>query len=158
MNPAGPKLRDIHPAPPPSWWPPAYGWWVVAALGVLLVVMLVLWGRRVRRRRRRLQPLEQALATLRAHHHAGGDDTRLAAEVSQMLRRAARLHDPGAASLHGPAWHEFIREHAPEGTDATVLCTLEQVMYRRQGSLDSEAVLNAARNWMQHAVEGGKHV
>jgi hypothetical protein len=158
MNPAGPKLRDIHPAPPPSWWPPAYGWWVVAALVVLLLIGLVLLARRARRRRRRWRPLEQAWEALRANHREGGDDPRLAAEVSQMLRRAARLHDPGAASLHGPAWHEFIREHAPEGTDATVLCSLEQVMYRPQGSLDSEAVLNAARNWMQHAVEEGRHV
>lgn len=153
MNPVGPTLRDIHPAPPPSWWPPAYGWWVVAAFGLLLVVVVVLWVRRGRRRRRRRLPLEHALATLRAYHREDGNDTRLAAEVSQMLRRAARLHDPAAATLQGPAWHAFLREHAPEGTDATVLCALEQVMYRRQASLDREAVLTAAGNWMQHALE-----
>jgi len=153
MNPGGPKLRDIHPAPPPSWWPPAYGWWILAAVAMLVLVALVIGAWIGLRRRRRWRRWEQCFGDVRERHRAQADDAALAAELSQLLRRAARVHDRAAASLQGASWHAFLREHAPANTDVSVLCKLDQVMYRRQGELDEQAVLRAAQAWVHHAMK-----
>ena len=154
MNPAGPKLRDIHPAPPPSWWPPAYGWWIVAVLVALVLVAVIIGAWITIRRRRRWRRWEHAFGALRERYREDADDARLAGDLSQLLRRAARLQDPQAAALRGISWHAFIEEHAPSGTDVSVLFDLDQAMYSRRGELDGEAALTAARAWFHHAMKG----
>lgn len=91
-------LRDIHPMPPPSWWPPAPGWWLVAAL---VVAGLAVWAWRVRRRQRHRAHV--ALLFDDAVANAGSPAQAVAA-MSELLRRAARRHDPAADRLQGDAW------------------------------------------------------
>lgn len=111
------QLRDIHLPPEPSWWPPAPGWWLLA---ILLLVSLVFLSRRAwrhvrtRRRRARLMAEFDAAAGLTE------PSARLAA-ISQLLRRAARLRDPRAASLQGEDWLRFLTQvdgQQPSATEA----------------------------------------
>lgn len=107
MNPGQElPLRDIHLPPEPGWWPPAPGWWLLALLLAWLLFVLarrVLGAWRTRRRRRALlAEFERALAIADAH-------ARLAA-LSALLRRAARLRDPAAATLDGARWSAYLQQ------------------------------------------------
>lgn len=109
-------LRDIHPMPPPSWWPPAPGWWLVAAV---VVAGLAVWAWRVRRRQRHRARV--ALLFDDAVANAGSPAQAVAA-MSELLRRAARRHDPAADRLQGDAWLALLdrdqkqpRFDTPEG-------------------------------------------
>lgn len=105
---AGPQLRDIHLPPEPGWWPPAPGWWLAAALALLLLAWLgrLLWRRL--RQRRRLRAIDVLVDAAAARFEAAPDGAALAAELSQLLRRAARAQDPAAAALHGEAWLHWL--------------------------------------------------
>ena len=96
------QLRDIHQPPAPPWWPPAPGWWWLAAAVLVLLGFAAWWWLRARRRRAaaaRLFDAAVAAATTPA--------ARIAA-MSDLLRRAARRHQPGAERLHGDAWLAFL--------------------------------------------------
>jgi hypothetical protein len=105
IAPAGAEalvLRDIHEPPPPSWWPPAIGWWLVAAVALLA---LGAWAWRAWRRRRRRHALERLFD---AGIAAAATPAARIAVASTLLRRAARMRDPRAASLQGEAWLAFL--------------------------------------------------
>lgn len=100
----GLQLRDIHLPPEPSWWPPAPGWWVLA----LLLLVAFGWAgvalrRWLQRRRTRRQLLAQFDAVL-----ALADPGARLAGIAGLLRRAALLHSPAAAALHGADWLRFL--------------------------------------------------
>jgi hypothetical protein len=166
MNaPRGPDLRDIHLPPAPSWWPPAPGWWIVglillAAISVG-VWMLVRQWREHRWRRRVAAELDRIAAT----HAAQPDAVLLAAEVSQLLRRAALLIEPGAAALHGDAWLEFLdrpfRASRRSGDQPRFRTDTGRALldapYRRAGDVstppvDANALIALARDWLRRAL------
>lgn len=91
-------LRDLHVAPPPSWWPPAPGWWLLAAVAVALLAALA-WREHARRRRR-----ARIAAMFDEAVGSAGSPPQAVAMMSELLRRAARLHDPQADRLAGEAW------------------------------------------------------
>jgi hypothetical protein len=95
-------LRDIHAPPAPSWWPPAPGWWWLAA-GVLLVAALMGW-----RRWRRLRARKRAEALFDAAVAAAPTPAQRIAAISGLLRRAAKLHAPGAERLAGESWLQHL--------------------------------------------------
>lgn len=101
-------LRDIHQPPAPPWWPPAPGWWLVAAV-VLLVLAALAWRllRRHRHRRAHAALFDRALA--RAPSPAAE-----VAAMSELLRRAARRHDPAADRYEGEDWLRFLDAGAKE--------------------------------------------
>ncbi|WP_312239117.1 DUF4381 family protein [Stenotrophomonas sp.] len=97
-------LRDVQLPPSPAWWPPAPGWWLV--LGAVLLVAALLWGWQARRRRRRqgwIQLFDDAVAQ-------AATPVEEVAAVAALLRRAARVRQPGAELLQGQAWLEFLDE------------------------------------------------
>ncbi|NKZ39411.1 MULTISPECIES: DUF4381 domain-containing protein [Oleiagrimonas] len=151
MMTPGPTLRDIHPAPPPSWWPPAYGWWLLAVVVLILIAGAVLYMSRRVRRRRRWRMIHDELLALREQYPREGRAW-LAAGLSAWLRRAARLHDPRAASLQGEAWDAHIGACAPRGLDTAPLRVLRTALYEREPSFDAEASLAAAERWLRHVV------
>lgn len=110
MNPVELKLRDIHLPPDASWWPPAPGWWLLAAL--LLLLGAVLWRAitRARAQRRHSAAVEAELS--RALTSA--DPAMQLAQLSMLLRRAARQADGAAAQLQGESWLLFLDGGAPD--------------------------------------------
>jgi len=95
-------LRDLHPSVAPPWWPPAPGWWAVAAvLGLALAALLAWRWSRARRRRR-------AAALFDAEVAAAATPAEAVAAMSALLRRAARVHHPGADRLAGTEWRALL--------------------------------------------------
>lgn len=91
-------LRDIHQPAAPSWWPPAPGWWVLVLVLLVLVAVFVFWRRHRKQRQRRILALfDDTVAA------ADGAASQVAA-ISELLRRAARRHQPDADTLQGEAW------------------------------------------------------
>lgn len=155
MSENGPTLRDIHLPPDPGWWPPAPGWWI---LGVFALVLLVLFLRvlRSRARERRWQhSVVIEVDRIAARHAAKPDPAQLAADLSQLLRRASLLLDPRAAALQGEAWLGFL--DARLGGDAFsqgVGRVLVDAPWRRAPTLDADALLVLTRSWLTRALAG----
>jgi len=136
------RLRDAHAPPDPSWWPPAPGWWLAglaaAALAVIAVRYAPGWWRRLRLRWRLLGALKASAS---------------AAEVSQLLRRAAleRFPGRGVAGLHGADWIAFLDGcDRVRGRFAALGDALTEAPYRAGGAPDEAARLRAAaRGWLR---------
>ena len=166
---AGPDLRDIHLPPDPSWWPPAPGWWIVAivllaAIGFGAWMFVREWRERQWRRR-----VAAELDRIAAMHAA--QPVQLAAEVSQLLRRASLLIEPNAAALEGDAWLAFLDRQLDGGTatkqsvrfQSDAGRALLDAPYRRAddpaAQVDANALLGLARNWLKRALpRGGRRV
>lgn len=106
-------LHDVIAPQAPGWWPPAPGWWGV--LAVMLLVVAVVWWRWRRRRRRCAEfatMFESAIA-------ASANVPARIATVSELLRRAARRHDPRADRMQGDEWLRFLDAGAKSGGFST---------------------------------------
>ena len=164
-------LAQLAPAHAPAavgWWPPAPGWWVLAiivlcALGAGVWMLLRQW--RERRWRRRVVAELDRIAALNAAQPNG---VRLAADVSQLLRRASLLIEPGAAALQGEEWLAFLDSrfnNANAGAHEAQFRTdagraLIDAPYRRtddpaQSEVDAAALLGLARRWLRRALPRG---
>lgn len=164
MNPpSGPDLRDIHLPPAPSWWPPAPGWWLLALVAGALAFLLVRWMLRRARERRWRRRVHAELDRIAATHAAQPDSVRLAADVSQLLRRVARLIEPEAIALRDEAWLGFLDRRLPpaHAGQAPFLHgagrALIDAPYRRAddpatAALDARALLELAREWIAHVL------
>lgn len=151
--PAGPVLRDIHLPPAPPWWPPAPGWW--ALLAIVLVALVLSWWLLRRRRLRREREAAAAAGMLaevdaieRTH---AAQPQRLAAELHQLLRRAARRYDPAATHHRGEAWRHCLAQVPADGATLDRLLRLEDAMFRPTGetaSAELKAAAEATRQWL----------
>ncbi|WP_240126845.1 DUF4381 family protein [Thermomonas alba] len=103
MSPQTPlPLRDVHPGLAPPWWPPAPGWWWLLGGTLLVLLVLAAWrGWRARKERHWRAYFEQ---TLRQAPTAAAQ----VAEISALLRRAARRIDPQADRLQGEDWLRLL--------------------------------------------------
>lgn len=171
MNaPSGPDLRDIHLPPAPSWWPPAPGWWLLAIVLLIAIATGAWMLLRVWRERRWRHRVMAELDRIAALHAAQPNGVGLATDVSQLLRRAALLIEPGAAALHGEAWLAFLDSRFDDAsgraedivhfrTDAGR--ALIDAPYRRaddatQPAVDGAALLGLARRWLRRALPRGR--
>ncbi|KAA8999173.1 DUF4381 family protein [Stenotrophomonas cyclobalanopsidis] len=99
---AAPPLRDVALPPSPSWWPPAPGWLMLIGAVLLVLGIVVFIGERRRRRRQRwLQQFDQEL-------QAAPTAAAELAAVAGLLRRAARLAQPGSEALYDQAWWQRV--------------------------------------------------
>ena len=164
---AGPELRDIHLPPAPSWWPPAPGWWVLAVIVLLATILLARWSWRRLRERHWRRRVRAELERIAAEHATQPDPLRLLADVSQLLRRVARLIEPTAVALRDEAWIAFLDRQWPrDRTAATRFAngagrSLIDGAYRRDDdplvrALDSTALLDLTREWLAIALPRGR--
>ncbi len=152
MNTDGPVLRDIHLPAEPAWWPPAPGWWLLVALAILVLVLAFRGARRRLGERRWRHRIVAELDPIVARHARGRDDVRLAADLSNLLRRAARVLEPTAAALHGEAWLRFLDSRI--GGDAFAHGpgrVLVDAPWRKSAELDTDALVALVRGWLVQA-------
>ena len=149
-------LRDVHAPPEPPWWPPAPGWWIVLAIAL---VLLAIAFRHARPRWQRWRMRRKLLAELEAivrRHRAGALETATAADVSQLLRRAAleRFPQLAAAGLVGDDWIAFLGARDRErGRFESLRNALTAAPYSPPGrQVDAAALLVAARGWLRAAI------
>lgn len=146
--PPGPVLRDIHLPPDPPWWPPAPGWWCLAAVLLILFVIGMAAWRRQRRRALRRRRLLVAVDGLLQRYPVGSDQAPLAAELHQLLRRAARQLDDGAGRLRGDAWRAVLARVSVDDATLDALMTLDTAMYRPGVAFERERVAEGTRRWL----------
>lgn len=108
MTGAGPILRDIHLPSEPSWWPPAPGWWVVIVLLAGILAWIAWRSYRHARRLRARRVLHDEYERIRREHSGADAAARQVAALSELLRRAARRHQPQALTLKDEAWLAFL--------------------------------------------------
>ncbi|HEU4813828.1 MAG TPA: DUF4381 family protein [Xanthomonadaceae bacterium] len=150
-------LRDIHQPPAPPWWPPAPGWWLLFALVVVVASVAWAWHARRKRRRREIEALFDDTVA-RADSPA-----RAVAAMSELLRRAARRHDPRADRLQGAEWLALLGARLPPG-DAEALAPghasgrllLEGAFRTDVGPGDVDALHPVARKVYLAMMSGGK--
>jgi len=150
------RLRDVHPPPEPPWWPPAPGWWIVLLITLALLALAIRYALPRWRRWRMRRGLLAALEAIARRHRAGALDTATAADVSQLLRRAAleRFPQSGAAGLVGDGWIAFLaaRDRTP-GRFQSVREALTVGPYGAPGTtVDVAALLSAVRGWLRTAI------
>jgi hypothetical protein len=154
VNDHGPVLRDIH-LPPAAWWPLAPGWWIVVALVLLAAGALAWWSWRRAGggvRRAALREID-ALAAAYARNR---NDVMFADGASRLLRRVARVVEPGAASLTGESWRAFLHQYARDPATQASLDRLLAARYLPRLALDVPAVLAALRAWCGNALARGR--
>ena len=154
MNPSGPELRDIHVPADPSWWPPAPGWWLLAAIVIALLAWAILRLRRSMRRRQWRQRVIAELDRIATDASLREDPPRLLGELSQLLRRSARLLDVAAPSLRGTDWLAFLDQQIggdefSRGSGRVLL----DGPYQRQASVDADALLALVRRWLMRVLD-----
>ncbi len=140
-------LRDIH-VPVASWWPLAPGWWVLGCALALTLLLALRWLRRRRRRRYLLATMQAELQRLAEAHANHADNARLAANVSQLLRRVVKARG-GAVHIDGAAWRHELERIGRGPLPAPLLAVAAGVGFQRQAELDGEALLQACRHWLQ---------
>lgn len=91
-------LRNIHATESIPWWPLAPGWWLLIAATILVATAVWWWRRAQAQRRARVRGyFDQELERFETPAAQVG-------MMSELLRRAARLHQPQAAHLQGEEW------------------------------------------------------
>ncbi len=159
----GPQLRDIHLPPAPAWWPPAPGWWILAAVAIVLLVLAARWLLRNRRQRRWRKRIHAELERIAATHASQPQTAVLAATLSQLLRRVARVIEPMAVTLRDEDWLAFLDRQLPPARAASepfrtgIGRVLVDAPYRRLDdptlqALDARALLDLARGWLSAAL------
>lgn len=148
MDPARLPLRDVHLPDSPGWWPPAPGWWWLAIALALALLAWAAWSAWRAARRRRW---------LRWFDGLSGEGTRpeRLAEISSLLRRAARRHTPGAELLEGEAWLRFLDGRDRHGFAAGPGRALLDGGFRPElDEREFEAVRGLARSRFLELMEG----
>jgi len=148
----GPVLRDIHVPPPPSWWPPAPGWWLLAIVTLAVCIYAFLYLRRQYRRRRYrraiLAELDRCVAAAR------NQPSELAAGLSRLLRRIARVSQPAAGALIGEPWLEHLdRSAATRDFTQGVGRVLAEAPYRPAPDYDSAALIALVRRAVNVTID-----
>jgi hypothetical protein len=147
-------LRDIHLPEAVSFWPLAPGWWLAAGLVIALVIAVHLY--RVARRRSLKRAALAELAGIEESYQHSSDVSKLALEISVLLRRVAlrRFRRDEVASLHGEDWARFLlRTDDSSGLSHENAASLSSAIYAGPNAPCDEGTpaswISAARHWIR---------
>jgi hypothetical protein len=117
---------------------------------VLTLVVLCMLARAGYRRRQQAHRRRRLWAEVDAleQRHMGDSDSALAAALHQLLRRAARLIDPEAATQTGSAWRNTLERLQVSEPTVSQLVQLDAALYRPAGTFDRAGVIVAVRQWL----------
>ncbi|QBB71989.1 DUF4381 domain-containing protein [Pseudolysobacter antarcticus] len=149
MNPNdAPVLQDIHLPPDPSWWPPAPGWWLLAFVLFVMIALIVRFSvPRWRQRRRSVRALAE-FENIVTSFHGQQNHLKLAADLSQYLRRVTLLRMPHAVALSGDAWLDHLDTAAGTQEFRTGIGrVLLDAPYRPAQPFDAPALIALTRRW-----------
>lgn len=154
MDPSQIPLRDLHLPAEIGWWPLAPGWWVLLALlAAGAIVLLYRTYLRWRANRARRIALRQLVAVTE-EYQSSGDVTRLAKQLSELLRRVVLAYSPRTevAGLTGDDWLRWLDRGLEEplfqrggGRGLEVLPYRTPAADTDAGSEDAEALIAAVR-------------
>ena len=141
-----PELRDIHLPDGVSIWPPAYGWFVILLL-IAAVFLLYELYRLWRRKSKKLYALRLLAQTQQFEVVAS------ARQMSEILRRICIFKYPGAASLFGKNWIEFLNKHTKKPISGQAAILLSDAPYisiksSRFTAEDLEELRQFCRAWI----------
>lgn len=159
LPPALDALRDIHLPEPIPFWPLAPGWWGLAICALALTALLIGWVRRTRRlswqksARAELESIEAAFAR-------NGNAHELAAALSVLLRRAARMRfgDASVGALRGEAWVGLLCGRGagePDPASSELVRELTRAAFAKPDSdppVNPPAWITFARTWIAEAT------
>lgn len=156
MDPTQIPLRDLHLPEMIGWWPLAPGWWflivlVTLSFGYLLYQSFAKWRRNASRR-----VALRELARIQTGFKHGVDETSLAIELSELLRRTMLAYAPRneVAGLTGASWLEWLDQGLDDkpfsqGSGQNV----ESLPYRRPDvvvdDVDLEGLIGAVKTRLQ---------
>ncbi len=148
MNPLTPdmqqqlaQLRDIHLPQAIAWWPPALGWWLLLAL---LLLTAGAWG--IRHYRRRV--LRASLAALAQLSPNVDDATRLASDLSQLLKRVGLYCGQPVANLSGQAWAGYLIQGGWSAEQADFIAFASYANPKDCTQPDWPALQRTGRRWI----------
>ena len=156
MDPTQIPLRDLHLPEMIGWWTLAPGWWFlmmlgVAGLGYLLYQAFLKWRRNAARR-----IALRELSRIQNEYKHGVDETSLAIELSELLRRTMLAYAPRdeVAGLTGASWLQWLDQGLDdrpfsEGSGRDV----ESLPYRNRDAIaddvDVEGLIKAVKMRLQ---------
>lgn len=156
MDPTQIPLRDLHLPELIGWWPLAPGWWFLIALATAGFVYLLYQSFAKWRRNASRRVALRELARIQAEFKEGVDETSLAIELSELLRRTMLAYAPRneVAGLTGSSWLEWLDQGLDdkpfsEGSGQNV----ESLPYRRPDivadDVDLEGMIGAVKTRLQ---------
>lgn len=146
------QLRDIQLPPEIGWWPPAPGWWLVSLLLLGALALLVWWGLRRHRRQRPLREALALLAKIERDYQQHQDGSRLAQELSALLKRVA-LSLKGrdqVAAVGGERFLVLLDDLAGRKLFQSELgWSFLAANYRPGADVDGVALIQLGRRWLR---------
>jgi len=160
MNEETLQLRDIHLPEPISWWPLAPGWWVLLVLALLIIaVVFIAWKSYQSRQLKR--DINAELELIKQQFQKTQDRSRLAKELSILLRRANISYYPGTniAGLTGEEWLQHLdRTNTKQSSDISFMSSTGKVLLNAPYlpdepdiEFDAASLISLCESWLLSA-------
>lgn len=160
MDKAAPtlELRDIHLPTDPGFWPLAVGWWIlIVVIGIMAYFAYKKWTK-LKQLKQVNRLLQDELLSIREHFKQHQDKHRLAADVSELLKRFVRhvLKDSNATSLTGEDWIEYLNSRVGSGVFTQYHAELTQAQYVKNIEFDVPSLLATVKSYFPAAIKHAK--
>lgn len=150
----GLQLRDIHLPADPGFWPLAPGWWLLIVLVLLVAYLLVKKLVKLRQKKHTIKLLQDKLSQLRENYNQHKSKHRLAAEISDLLKRFVRhvLHDSQATALSGIEWINYLNKLSSSEVFTEFKQELTQAQYSPNIDYDVPKLVAQVKNFFPVAL------
>ncbi len=152
------ELRDIHLPADPSIWPLAFGWWIlIIVVGIIVYFVYKKWAK-LKQLKQVNQLLQSELLSIRNNFKQHQDKHRLAADISELLKRFVRhvLKDSNATSLTGQDWIEYLNSRVDSDVFTRYQTELTQAQYIKNIEFDVPSLLATVKNYFPAAIKHAK--